>query len=940
MKMKFWPSLGFHRQAGLAAMAGALFASAAQADIASSLVMHFKFDETSGLAAADSSGKGNNAALINFPEDGTPYWIGGRIGGALEFCADGGDDDQVVTDNPVVLDNQNNFTFAFWAKRKSDSNPFNPRLMGPVRETDGQYWVLWAPGTGVGFYPPAKSPEPIRDVWQHFVVTYTRTNGSYVLFVDGVKKAQKKDAGFIKTVAGESQWVIGHKELLTDNRDPWRGYLDDVRAYNRVLTDADIKELYDQAPPLPPTIVKQPLSGSYYGGETIQLSTVVDGTPPLTYQWRKDGNAIAGATNDMLFLRSAKPADTGAYTVIAGNVGGGTTSSTANITVQAVTSVTNALAGYWKLDEKSGAIAADSSGRGNDGAIYPGDAQWTAGEAGGALYFRGPGNGDDYIAASAFPAAKATMTLSAWVFAEARPNRARVACGGSGNGGIGQFMLCLEGDAGDLHGYILNSIGRQVDFREGAANPLPTNQWQHVALVADGAQLRVFRNGAELGVVDYDGTLFQSANAFSIGARLTADDSAAESGWWQGKIDDVGYWTRGLTPSEIASIYAAGMANKDLSQADLYPALAPIVTEAPRAATLIAGNPFVLKAMATGTAPLSYQWKKDGKEIAGATNAIYQVLAAKSADAGSYSLTITNSVGSKTTDPVAVAVNDPPIDLAKSLVLHLKFDEASGIMAHDASSKANTASLVNFPADPGNWVAGILGGALLFNQVDSGDDDQVVTDAPIVLDNQDQFTFAFWAKALQPYGTIFNPRFISPYNGTHWILWKPGFGVGIWDQVPVTVEPSGDTWNHFCVVFDRPAKSYSVYVDGVRQADGAFADRAEPGDVPWIIGHSENPDLATADNWRGSLDDLRMYNRLLTPKEIQALHALGQPPAVTLSISRSNADVVIAWPSDATGYVLETTASLPATTWAPVPGVANNSVKISPAARAFYRLRK
>ena len=70
------------------------------------------------------------------------------------------------------------------------------------------------------------------------------------------------------------------------------------------------------------------------------------------------------------------------------------------------------------------------------------------------------------------------------------------------------------------------------------------------------------------------------------------------------------------------------------------------------------------------------------------------------------------------------------------------------------------------------------------------------------------------------------------------------------------------------------------------------------------------------------------------------MYALGQPPAVTLSISRSNADVVIAWPSDATGYVLETTASLPATTWAPVPGVANNSVKISPAARAFYRLRK
>src|SRR5678816_3623385 len=153
-----------------------LVGSLALADTTNGLTIHYKFDETTGIVAADSPGSGNVASLINFP-DATPYWVGGRIGGALEFCADGGDDDQVVTDAPVTLANEDNFTFAFWAKRKSDNNPFNPRLMGPVRETDGQYWVLWAPGTGVGFYPPAKSPEPIRDVWQHFVVTYNRPAG-------------------------------------------------------------------------------------------------------------------------------------------------------------------------------------------------------------------------------------------------------------------------------------------------------------------------------------------------------------------------------------------------------------------------------------------------------------------------------------------------------------------------------------------------------------------------------------------------------------------------------------------------------------------------------------------------------------------------------------------------------------------------------------------
>jgi hypothetical protein len=939
MEMKDSPIFGIYRHLGLIVMAGALFTSDVRADITTGLVMKFSFDETSGVTAADSSGNGNNASLINFPTDGTPYWVKGRIGGALEFCADGGDDDQVVTDNPISLANQDIFSFAFWAKRKSDNNPFNPRLVGPVRDTDGQYWVLWAPGTGVGFYPPAKSPEPIRDVWQHFVVTYNRTNGSYVLFVDGVKKTQATATGYVKNEAGDSQWVIGHKELLNDNRDPWRGYLDDVRVYNRVLTDADIQELYSQAPPLPPTIVKQPRGGAFYAGETIQFSTVVDGTPPISYQWRKDGNNIGSETNDTFVILSAKPVDAGAYTVVVGNVGGNTTSSVVNITVQAVTSVTNGLAGYWKLDETTGSVAADSSGSGNNGTVYPGDAQWTNGVAAGALYFRGPGNGDDYVVAPTFPPAKATMTLSAWAFAEARPNRARVACGGSGGNGIGQFMLNLDGDTGDLHGYILNSAGQQSDFREGAATPIPTNQWQHVALVADGAKLRVFRNGTEVGVANYDGTLFQSTNAFSIGARLTADDTAAESGWWQGKLDDIGYWTRGLTTSEIVAIYSAGAANKNLTQADRYPAVAPVVTQLPQGASVVAGNAFLLKVMATGTPPLSYQWKLNGQDIIGATNMTYQVSASSTNDAGSYTFTVTNSVGSKTTDLVTVAVSDPPVDLTTALVLHLKFDEAAGTTAHDASPKAITASLINFPTDQPYWVPGVISGALLYNQPNSGDDDAVVTDAAVELANQDQFTFSFWAKARKPYGDIFNPRFISPLSGEHWILWKPGFGVGIWDQVPVTVEPSGDSWHHFGVIFDRAAKSYSVYVDGTRRADAVSATKVEPGNVQWIIGHQENPDQINADNWRGSMDDVRIYNRLLTPKDVNALFNLGQPPALTVSLSGST--IQISWPADATGYTLQTSDTLPATAWTPVPGVVNNSVTITPsAARAFYRLLK
>jgi len=57
------------------------------------------------------------------------------------------------------------------------------------------------------------------------------------------------------------------------------------------------------------------------------------------------------------------------------------------------------LVGYWKLDDGSGTVAADSSGNGNDGTIVN-NPTWISGVAGAALEFHGlgvSGGGGDYI---------------------------------------------------------------------------------------------------------------------------------------------------------------------------------------------------------------------------------------------------------------------------------------------------------------------------------------------------------------------------------------------------------------------------------------------------------------------------------------------------------------------------------------------------------------
>src|SRR5688572_22903675 len=69
----------------------------------------------------------------------------------------------------------------------------------------------------------------------------------------------------------------------------------------------------------PPTISTQPASTTANQGQTATFSVVVAGTPPFSYQWRRNGAAITGATGSTLTLGSVQPASEGVYTVAISN---------------------------------------------------------------------------------------------------------------------------------------------------------------------------------------------------------------------------------------------------------------------------------------------------------------------------------------------------------------------------------------------------------------------------------------------------------------------------------------------------------------------------------------------------------------------------------------------------------------------------------------------
>lgn len=85
-----------------------------------------------------------------------------------------------------------------------------------------------------------------------------------------------------------------------------------------------------------PIITTQPQSQTVGAGSNVILSVTAGGTPVPTFQWFRNGTAIAGATTASLALNNVQPADAGNYTVTVSNSAGSVTSNTATLTVSGV----------------------------------------------------------------------------------------------------------------------------------------------------------------------------------------------------------------------------------------------------------------------------------------------------------------------------------------------------------------------------------------------------------------------------------------------------------------------------------------------------------------------------------------------------------------------------------------------------------------------------
>jgi len=207
------------------------------------------------------------------------------------------------------------------------------------------------------------------------------------------------------------------------------------------------------------------------------------------------------------------------------------------------------------------AVLYDASERRLDAEILgldTGATSWAPGIDGNALHLPGPQERMAYAVVPEYPKSKNnTLSGMAWVYAESRPLWASILKNWGASSG--QFHFGLHEQDGDLEMHVMASDQTEIFVRENT--PLPLNEWHHVAFVADGDSLVLYRNGEAVDSTPYQElTNLADIRSLTIGAKLT--DSGAQPDLeapsnWHGRLDEIALFNHALTAADIRAVYEA-----------------------------------------------------------------------------------------------------------------------------------------------------------------------------------------------------------------------------------------------------------------------------------------------------------------------------------------------------------------------------------------------
>jgi hypothetical protein len=485
--------------------------------------------------------------------------------------------------NGVPIENATGATIQIASARVGDSGTYIVQVSnaaGTASSAPAEISVLFQPvisvqpagqsvlsGSRVEFQVQADGSAPLQFQW-HRDGTPLQLNGSSSTYV--LPSAALGDAGaYTVTISNAVGSVTSYPAQLTVSPAP--------------TVD-------------PPLITVQPLSQTAAPGTTVNFSVQASGSAPLNYQWSLNGNPIPGATSSILSISGVQSINAGSYTVSVSNSAATAKSSPAILTITSPTPTITTQPAAQNVNVGSLLnLSVVASGAGP--LIY----QWFH-------------NG---IAVS-------NATSSSFQAFSAQPTDA------------GQYYVKVSNTAGSVNSFTVNVTVNLAVVAPGITIP-PTAQ-----TVALGSPLTLAVEVTGSSPMQFQ--WYRSGIALPNGTSVLLQIPSAQA-------TDSGTYTVNISNP------AGSISSPPVLVTIVNP---PVITQQPQTKSVVAGSPASLAVTASGSAPLSYQWLKNGSTLPGQTGAVLNIASVTANDAGNYSVSISNGAGNANSSTAILTVTPAP----------------------------------------------------------------------------------------------------------------------------------------------------------------------------------------------------------------------------------------------------------------------------------------
>ena len=399
----------------------------------------------------------------------------------------------------------------------------------------------------------------------------------------------------------------------------------------------------------PPVITIHPASRANVPGTDASFTVRATGSGPLSYQWQFEGINLPGATTNNYTRSQVQTGDLGRYTVVVSNAFGMVTSTPAALTLAVSTPllyepfdysnigspVTENTSTNWTYGGSGGndfmvaggnlsytGLAASIGNSATNGGAGPGvrrlfGTNFNSGKVFFSALFRmnqlGYGAGGWSGAATQVGALTANDNTSFRLAVMVKSNSPSGYVIGVQKGGTGATPTF---DTTEFHAGETVFLVGQYDF---TTSPNAVTLWINPNASTLGyfqppASGAIFSNsGTDSSTLTIDRFNFRQNTAASVPAAVQWDELRIANSWFD------------VTPPAVGS--------------------APQITSQPTNRTVSVGSTVTFSVGANGTSPLSYQWRFNGTNLAGATDSVCTRTNAQRYHAGTYSVVVTNSFG-------------------------------------------------------------------------------------------------------------------------------------------------------------------------------------------------------------------------------------------------------------------------------------------------------